>query len=136
MMKKLFFLGVLMGLLLSLFGCSSSEEQIHIRIRNESTRNITRFWLGSGSGSGGSGTHSYGAIKSGETTSYQGLKAEYGSYGNFNFVTEDRERFLASTFPNEDIGRVQLEPGYYTFAITIVGDQASVRIIREATPSR
>ncbi|QLQ06640.1 MAG: hypothetical protein HZY76_11720 [Anaerolineae bacterium] len=70
---------------------------------------------GRGSGAGGPGSQAYGAIADGETTPYRGLKAQFGSYSNFNFITQDGERFIGSTVANDLIGEFALEPGYYTF---------------------
>ena len=121
--------------LLGLFSCRNSGERIHIRIQNNTSKNINQFWLGSGSGSGGKFSHSYGDIAIGDITGYKSLDSSYASYGNFNFITADNMKYLGSTFPKEDIGRIELDPIYYTFAYTIVGDEAVLRIIKDAYPS-
>ena len=108
-----------------------SSSRINIRIRNESDIDITNLWLGAGSGAGGPGSRAYGDIRSGETTPYRSLKPEFGSYSNYNFVTADGRRFVGSTFANDLIGQVALEPGYFTFAFTIVDNHAVVAILQE-----
>jgi hypothetical protein len=106
-----------------------SSDRLHIRIRNESGLDITAFWLGAGSGAGGPGSRAYGEILSGATTPYRSLKPEFGSYSNYNFITEDGKRYVGSTVANELIGQAVLEPGYYTFAYTIVDNRAVVTMI-------
>ena len=123
---------VLLILPLAITSCGlMSSSRINIRIRNESEINITNFWLGAGSGAGGPGSRAYGDIRSGATTPYRSLRPEFGSYSKYNFVTSDGKRFLGSTFANDLVGQVSLEPGYYTFAVTIVDNQAMTQIIRE-----
>ena len=123
---------VLMILPLAITSCGlMSSSRINIRIRNNSDIDISNFWLGAGSGAGGPGSRAYGDIRGGATTPYRSLKPEFGSYSNYNFVTADGRRFVGSTFANDLIGQVALEPDYYTFVFTIVDNKAAIQIIRE-----
>lgn len=115
-------------------GGGRAGDDLHIRIHNATGRDISKFWLGAGSGAGGPGSQAYGAIADGETTRYRGLKAQFGSYSNFNFITQDGERFIGSTVANDLIGEFTLEPGYYTFELTLVDGAAAVTINQDATP--
>ena len=119
-----------------LFSCRDEGERVHVRIQNNSPKDIANFWLGSGAGGGGKRSRSYGAIAIGKVTLYKSLEPIYGSYGNYNFTTADNKQYWGSAFPKEDIGRVGLEPGYYTFAFTIVSDTAVLQIISEPSPTR
>lgn len=105
-----------------------NSEHIHIRIHNATGMDITAFWLGAGSGAGGPGSRAYGVIARGQTTPYRRLKAQFGSYSNYNFITEDGKRFVGSTVANDLIGKMVLEPGYYTFVYTVVDHKAVVTI--------
>ncbi len=120
--------------LLGLFGCGGSKEKVHVRIQNNSGQEITQFWLGTGSGSGGSRSRSYGQIAAGSVTGYKALEPSFAAYGKFNFIAADGRKYLGSTFPTEEIGRRELSPGYYTFAVTTVGDTAVLRIISDPPP--
>lgn len=128
-MKRLFFLGFLLTILSGLFSCRNEEERVYIRIKNNSSKNITNFWLGAK-------TRSYGAIISGETTIYKSLKPVTSSYNKFNFTTIANKRYWGTTFAKKDIGYIKLEPGYYTFSITVVNDTAVLHIINEPSPTR
>lgn len=121
----------MIGFLSGLFGCGDPQEQIHIRIQNNSTKDISQFWLGTGFGSGGDRSQSYGEIARGEVTNYKALKPVYASYGKFNFITTDGTRYLGNTFPKEDVGYRELDPGYYTFVYTIANDEAILQIIAD-----
>ncbi|MBE2236020.1 MAG: hypothetical protein IAE85_21190 [Anaerolinea sp.] len=122
-------------ILWALTSCTAmNNQQLHIRIDNATDTDITAFWLGAGSGAGGPGSRAYGAIDRGQITPYRSLKAQFGSYSNYNFITEEGKRFVGSTVANELIGQVALEPGYYTLVLTIVGDKAMVTIRPEETP--
>lgn len=125
-----------MMFLSSLFGCGGSKEKVHIRIQNNSSQEITQFWLGAGSGSGGSRSRSYGQITAGSITGYKALEPSFAAYGKFNFITADGRKYLGSIFPTEEIGRRELSPGYYTFAVSTTGDTAVLQIINEPPPSR
>ena len=115
-----------------LVSCSArNSEQLHVRIQNASETDIKAFWLGAGSGSGGPGSRAFGSIPSGQTTDYHRLKAEFGSYSNYNFITEDGNHFSGSVIANEDIGIVELEPGSYTFVVTIVENTAYITILMD-----
>lgn len=116
-----------------LTACSlMNTNRIHIRIQNAIQADITNFWLGAGSGAGGPGSRAYGAIPSGATTPYRSLKAEFGYYSNYNFITADGQRFVGSTIPVDQIGRMTLEPGYYTFIINTSGSGAILQIVADA----
>ncbi len=117
---------------LAIGACAArSLDRIHIRIRNESAVDIASFWLGAGSGAGGPGSRAYGSILSGAITPYRTLKPEFGSYSNYNFITKDGRRFVGSSFANDLVGQVALEPGHYTFVFRITDDVAESQIIRE-----
>lgn len=133
-MKQHILLVIFMTFLTALFGCRASEEQIYIRIQNNSSIDITQFWLGSGSGFGGERARSYGAIDRGDTTPYKSFKATYGAYGNYNFLADEGQRYMGSTFPKEEIGIRELMPGYYTFVITIIDGEAVLRIVHDRSP--
>ncbi len=105
-----------------------NSEHIHIRIHNATDMDITAFWLGAGSGAGGPGSRAYGAIARGQTTPYRRLKAQFGAYSNYNFITQEGQRFVGSTVANDLIGKMVLEPGYYTFVYTVVDSEAVVTI--------
>ena len=135
-MKRFVFLGLMLICLSGLLGCRNESERVHVRIQNNSPEDIAYFWLGAGSGSGGKRSRSYGAIASGETTPYKSLEPTYGAYGMFNFTTADNKRYTLSIFPKEDIGYAELEPGYYTYAITITGDEAAVQLIPDSGADR
>lgn len=118
-----------LAILFVLTSCTAmNSEHIHIRIHNATDMDITDFWLGAGSGAGGPGSRAYGAIARGQTTPYRRLKAQFGSYSNYNFITEDGRRFVGSTVANDLIGKVVLEPGYYTFVYTVVHNMVVVTI--------
>jgi hypothetical protein len=120
------------GALATLFVLTSctamNSEHINIRIQNATDTDIAAFWLGAGSGAGGPGSRAYGAIARGQTTPYRRLKAQFGTYSNFNFITKDGKRFVGSTVANDLIGKMELEPGYYTFVYTVVENKAVVTI--------
>lgn len=120
----------------ALAACSGGRtgDDLHIRIHNATGRDISKFWLGAGSGAGGPGSQAYGTIPDGATTRYRGLKAQFGSYSNFNFITQDGERFIGSTVANDLIGEFALEPGYYTFVLTLDDDTCVVTINRDGAP--
>ncbi len=121
-----------LSILFVLTACSPmNTNRIHIRIQNASPVDITDFWLGAGSGAGGPGSRAYGAIPSGKTTPYRSLKAEFGYYSNYNFITADGQRFVGSTIPVDQIGRMTLEPGYYSFVIDTSGRSAMLQIVAE-----
>lgn len=121
-----------LSILFVLTACSPmNTNRIHIRIQNASPVDITDFWLGAGSGAGGPGSRAYGAIPSGATTPYRSLKAEFGYYSNYNFITADGQRFVGSTIPVDLIGRMTLEPGYYTFVID-TSRSAMLQIVADA----
>lgn len=111
-----------------------NANRLHIRIQNTSSSDISDFWLGAGSGAGGPGSRSFGAIASGATTPYRALKAEFGLYSNYNFLTTEGQRFIGTTFPNELFGKVELEPGYYTFVLSTSGDATSLEIVTDPAP--
>lgn len=118
-----------LAILFVLTSCTAmNSEQLHIRIHNATDMDITAFWLGAGSGAGGPGSRAYGAIARGQTTPYRRLKAQFGAYSNYNFITEDGRRFVGSTVANDLIGKVVLEPGHYTFVYTVVDNMAVVTI--------
>lgn len=126
-MKALFFVGI-MSILLGLFGCRDKGTQMHIRIQNKSVKVIDHFWLGAGSGSGGRSSRAFGEIKVGETTRYASLDAHTATYRKFNFTTADNIQYSVIISPDE------LELGYYTYAITINGNEAGLQIITEQAP--
>ncbi|MEI2692971.1 MAG: hypothetical protein V9H69_25960 [Anaerolineae bacterium] len=109
-----------------------NSEQLHIRIQNASDADIQGFWLGAGSGAGGPGSRAYGAIARGQTTPYRRLKAQFGSYSNYNFITEEGQRFVGSPISADLIGSVTLDPGYYTFVIDISDGNAVLQIVPDA----
>lgn len=111
-----------------------NANRLHIRIQNTSSSDISDFWLGAGSGAGGPGSRSFGAIASGATTPYRALKAEFGLYSNYNFLTTDGQRFIGTSFPNDLFGKVELEPGYYTFVVSTSGDTTSLEIVTDPAP--
>ncbi|MER2599634.1 MAG: hypothetical protein ABTQ73_08945 [Caldilineales bacterium] len=111
-----------------------NTDRIHIRLQNDSAVDLENFWLGAGSGAGGPGSRAFGAVAAGETTPYRAIKAEFGAYSNYNFITADRQRFLGSPFDQATFGQVTLSPGYYTFVLTISGDAASVAIVSDSAP--
>lgn len=117
-----------MMFLLGLFGCGGSKEKVHVRIQNNTGQEITQFWLGAGSGFGGPRARSYGQIAAGDVTRYKALEPSFATYGKFNFITADGRKYLGSTFSTEEIGRRELSPGYYTFAVSTIGDTAVLRI--------
>ncbi len=120
-----------LAILCVLNSCTAmNNEQLHIRIHNATDTDMTAFWLGAGSGAGGPGSRAYGAIARGETTPYRRLKAQFGAYSNYNFITKDGTRFVGSTVANDLIGKMELEPGYYTFVYTVVDHQAVVTIVQ------
>jgi len=122
-----------LSILFVLTACNPmNTNRIHIRIQNASPVDITDFWLGAGSGAGGPGSRAYGAIPRGATTHYRSLKAEFGYYSNYNFITADGQRFVDSTIPVDLIGRTTLEPGYYTFVINTSGRSATLQIVADA----
>lgn len=124
-------IGVLVVLALAAAGCAAGAgDQLHIRIRNDSAVDIKGFWLGTGSGAGGPSSRSYGEIAAGETTRYRTRQAEYGYYSNYNLVTTDGTRYLG-TFPLEQVGGTQLDPGYYTFVFHIAGGRGMLEVIRD-----
>lgn len=121
-----------LSILFVLTACSPmNPNRIHIRIQNASPVDITDFWLGAGSGAGGPGSRAYGAIPSGATTPYRSLKAEFGYYSNYNFITADGQRFVGSTIPVDQIGRVTLDPGYYSFVIDTSGRSDLLQIVAD-----
>ena len=124
-------LSLCLGVLtLALSSCSGgAAEQLHIRIRNDSTENIDKFWLGSG----GTGPRvvPFGGIPSGETTDYRALNAVLSSYGKSDFITDDGQRYLNTIDPAAYVGSDELAPGYYTFAYDIVGDESVLTITRD-----
>ena len=134
-MRRLLLQVLMFTFLLGLFGCQSKKERIHVRIQNNSVKDIAYFWLGAGSGNGGQRNRSYGSIPVGSTTDYKSLEQTYGAYGNFNFTTADDSRYTVSIFANEDIGDAELEPGYYTYSITIEEETVVLKIINEGTPT-
>lgn len=111
-----------------------NANRLHIRIQNASAEDISDFWLGAGSGAGGPGSRSFGAITSGNTTPYRSLKAEFGLYSNYNFLTTDNQRFIGTSFPNDMFGKVELEPGYYTFVVSTDGNATSLEIVHDPAP--
>lgn len=119
-----------LALLWPLTACTAkNDEQIHIRIQNATDADITAFWLGAGSGAGGSGSHAYGAIARGDTTPYRRLKAQFGSYSNYNFLAASGQRYLGSVVSTDLFGQFSLAPGHYTFVITIEADVTRLEIV-------
>lgn len=127
-------LAALTLVLLAGAGCAGeSDDQLHIRIRNASPLDIDGFWLGTGSGAGGPSSRAYGEIAAGETTRYRTRKAQFGYYSNFNLVTADGQRFLG-VFPREQVGTIDLEPGYYTFVFRVEAGRGLLEVVRDAAP--
>lgn len=121
-----------LAMLLALTSCTPmNNEQIHIRIHNATDTDITAFWLGAGSGAGGPGSRAYGALARGQITPYRSLKAQFGSYSNYNFLTASGRRYLGSVVPSNMFGRFALDPGYYTFVLTTDGDAAQLEIVHD-----
>lgn len=115
-------------------GRSGEDEKLHIRIHNATGADIAKFWLGAGEGAGGPRSQAYGAIADGETTRYRSRSATFGSYSNYNFITADGRRFVGSTVAKELIGTFALEPGYYTFELTMLDGEVVVTILQDETP--
>jgi hypothetical protein len=116
----------------ALTSCTTmNNEQIHIRIRNATDTDMTAFWLGAGSGAGGPGSRAYGAIARAETTPYRSLKAQFGAYSNYNFLAASGRRYMGSVVPSNMFGRFALDPGYYTFVLTIDRDTSQLEIVHD-----
>jgi len=115
-------------LLMALSGCGNGE-QVQIRIRNDSDRDIEHFWLGAG-GFGGS-SFAYGAIPRGQTTPYQSFAPVLANYRKCNFITADGRQYLDTIYPERHIGSAELSPGRYTFAYDIVNDEPVLTLIQD-----
>jgi hypothetical protein len=128
-------LGCALAILCVLTSCTAmNSEHLHIRIHNATDTDITAFWLGAGSGAGGPGSRAYGAIARGRTTPYRRLKAQFGAYSNYNFIAADGTRSVGSTVAYDLVGKMELEPGYYTFVYTVVDSKAVVTIVQDEAP--
>lgn len=118
--------------LITLTSCNAmNTDRIHIRIHNTTQVDLENFWLGAGSGAGGPGSRAFGPIAAGETTQYRAIKAQFGAYSNYNFLTVERQRFIGSPFDQATFGEETLKPGYYTFVLTINGDASHVEIVSD-----
>ncbi|MEI2688711.1 MAG: hypothetical protein V9H69_02975 [Anaerolineae bacterium] len=109
----------------------SRQPQLQIRLQNDTGMDIEHFWLGAGSGDGGPGSRSFGAIADGQATPYRRIKPVFGLYVKYNYIAEDGRRYLGSTFPRELLGQIELEPGNYTFILTLVDGESVVTVIRD-----
>ncbi len=115
-------------LVMTLWGCGGGEA-VQIRIRNVSDQDITKFWLGAGGRD--QSTIAYGAIASGETSSYHSLEPVLANYRKCNFITADGRQYLDTIYPEEHIGSQELPPGRYTYAYDIVNGEASLTLIKD-----
>lgn len=109
----------------------SSSEQVNIRVKNATTKDIQNFWLGAG-GLNGPSPMSLGAIKNNETTSYRGVDPILARYRKTDFITTDGKRYGDVVYPENFFDKPELEMGsYYTFEYTLQADKPVLKITRD-----
>ncbi len=113
-----------------LAGCAQASGRVYVRARNDGPWPIANLWLGAG----GPRLHSeaYGAVGIGETTRYHGLKPILAKYRKTNVIVSTGRQYWTVIYPERQVGRLQLEPGHYTFVYRIVGEQLQVTILRDS----
>lgn len=112
-----------------LLGCGG-DKPVQIRIRNDTGRDISNFWLGSGTKS--AYRSSFGSIAAGATTDYRSYVTTIAAYSKCDFVmADDNTRYLDTIEPEDHVGTPELAAGRYTFAYTIVNDEPALTIIRD-----
>lgn len=117
-------------LLVSCTGNYIMNDQIYIRIRNDSDSNIDNFWLGAGPRGGSTGNTAYGPIASGASTDYAQIEPVLANYRKLNFVA-DNVRYQDVIDPQQYVGEPELPPGRYTFAYDIVDGKAVLTLIQD-----
>lgn len=117
------------GLLIVLLGGCSKGPQVQIRIRNQSSQDMTNFWLGAG-GTGPT-PQSYGAIPAGTTTNYRSMPAVLAYYRKSDFLTADGMRYLTTIYPETFLNVAELAPGSYTFSYDIQNGEAVFELLAD-----
>lgn len=105
----------LISMALTIGACSSSgvDSDLQIRIKNDTGKRFSNFWLGAGTNGGATQNTTYGAIDAGETTTYKGVERVLQNYHKGNGVIDD-VRYFHRPQANPALISDAFGPGRYT----------------------
>lgn len=96
---------------MALWACENNNDEVRIRLDNQTGEDFATVYVNSGGND-----NDYEALPTGEKSDYLTYEAAY-RYGYVRAITPDQDTFIVQ--PIDYVGESLLEPGHYTYLLTL-----------------